>query len=92
MSWTFANLFIIVCFFFFWNSYGRMYQAFLACGDHKSAATLLHRIPKDDPHVCCVIEACQTTYAKSSVKSKEKKKKEKMEEDDRKEFEKEGVN
>ncbi|CBI20513.3 unnamed protein product, partial [Vitis vinifera] len=54
-------------------SFLRMYQACLACGDHKSAANILHKIPKDDPHVCCVIKACQTTYAKSSVKGKKKK-------------------
>lgn len=64
---------IDILFLFFLESLCRMYQACLACGDHKSAANILHKIPKDDPHVCCVIKACQTTYAKSSVKGKKKK-------------------
>ncbi|KAK1375310.1 Pentatricopeptide repeat-containing protein, mitochondrial [Heracleum sosnowskyi] len=40
----------------------RMYQALLALGDGKSAKKLLRHIPRDDPHVCCVIDASQTAY------------------------------
>ncbi|KAK9269666.1 hypothetical protein L1049_001444 [Liquidambar formosana] len=51
-------------------------RSLLASGDHKSAANMLKKIPKDDPHVCCVIKAYQMTYVKStSVKGKNKKKK-----------------
>ncbi|KAL7216949.1 hypothetical protein ACSBR1_028806 [Camellia fascicularis] len=50
----------------------RMYQALLASGDHKSATNMLNKIPKDDPHVRCVIKACQATYIKPTS-SKEKK-------------------
>ncbi|XP_022716952.1 pentatricopeptide repeat-containing protein At4g04790, mitochondrial-like isoform X5 [Durio zibethinus] len=42
----------------------RMYQALLASGDPKSAKSMLAKIPTDDPHVRCVIKACQTTYVK----------------------------
>lgn len=55
-------------------SYLRMYQALLASGDKKSAANMLSKIPRDDPHVCCVIKACQQTYKSAFVKAKEKKK------------------
>lgn len=54
-----------------------MYQAFLACGDRNSAANMLSKIPKDDPHVCRVIQAMQITYAKAPVKGKKKRKKKK---------------
>ncbi|KAK3001078.1 hypothetical protein RJ639_022249 [Escallonia herrerae] len=43
-------------------SFLRMYQALLASGDHKSASDLLIQIPKDDPHVLCIVKACQATY------------------------------
>ncbi|KAF5948786.1 hypothetical protein HYC85_014743 [Camellia sinensis] len=49
-----------------------MYQALLASGDHKSATNMLNKIPKDDPHVRCVIKASQATYIKPTS-SKEKK-------------------
>lgn len=52
----------------------RMYQALLASGDQKSAANILSKIPRDDPHVCCVIKACQQTYKSAFVKSERKKK------------------
>lgn len=53
-----------------------MYQALLASGDDKSAAKLLNKIPKDDPHVCCVIKACQETYQKPQyVKTKKRNRK-----------------
>ncbi|GFZ12468.1 transducin/WD40 repeat-like superfamily protein [Actinidia rufa] len=38
----------------------RMYQALLASGDLKAATKMLNKIPKDDPHVRCVINACST--------------------------------
>ncbi|KAI3466212.1 hypothetical protein Pfo_022875 [Paulownia fortunei] len=57
-------------------SFVRMYQALLASGDGKSAAKILDKIRKDDPHVRSVIKACQQTYMKSaSVESKQKRKK-----------------
>ncbi|KAK2984793.1 hypothetical protein RJ640_004618 [Escallonia rubra] len=66
-------------------SFLRMYQALLASGDHKSASDLLIQIPKDDPHVLCIVKACQATYRDqasqttcmntSSGKRKKKKKK-----------------
>ncbi|THG14662.1 hypothetical protein TEA_011793 [Camellia sinensis var. sinensis] len=46
--------------------------ALLASGDHKSATNMLNKIPKDDPHVRCVIKASQATYIKPTS-SKEKK-------------------
>ncbi|XVF77629.1 hypothetical protein PTKIN_Ptkin14bG0061600 [Pterospermum kingtungense] len=52
----------------------RMYQALLASGDTKSAKNILTKIPRDDPHVRCVIKACQITYLQSTS-SKTKKKK-----------------
>ncbi|XP_022877504.1 pentatricopeptide repeat-containing protein At4g04790, mitochondrial-like isoform X1 [Olea europaea var. sylvestris] len=55
-------------------SYLRMYQALLASGDQKSAANMLSKIPRDDPHVCCVIKACQQTYKSAFIKSERKKK------------------
>ncbi|KAK8706080.1 hypothetical protein V6N13_049658 [Hibiscus sabdariffa] len=58
----------------------RMYQALLASGDPKSAKSLLTKIPTDDPHVRCIIKACQVTYvqsASSKTKTKTKKKKNK---------------
>ncbi|KAJ7948482.1 Pentatricopeptide repeat-containing protein [Quillaja saponaria] len=51
----------------------RMYQALLASGDYRSAKLILHRIPKDDPHVCSVLKACQKTYI-DIVRHKRKKK------------------
>ncbi|KAL8510528.1 hypothetical protein ACS0TY_017375 [Phlomoides rotata] len=56
-------------------SFVRMYQALLASGDDKSAAKLLNKIPKYDPHVRCVLKACQQTYKKpQSIKTKGRKK------------------
>ncbi|GLT83492.1 hypothetical protein SLE2022_017790 [Rubroshorea leprosula] len=40
----------------------RMYQALLACGDHKSAEVMQTKIPKDDPDVRDIIKAFQVTY------------------------------
>ena len=52
-----------------------MYQALLASGDLKAATKMLNKIPKDDPHVRCVIKACKTTYIQpTSLKGKNKKK------------------
>ncbi|KAL6538409.1 hypothetical protein OROGR_012397 [Orobanche gracilis] len=59
-------------------SFVRMYQALLASGNNKSAAKILNKTQKDDPHVRCVIKACQKTYIKKSPPvSKRQKKKEK---------------
>ncbi|XVF70531.1 hypothetical protein PTKIN_Ptkin11bG0169000 [Pterospermum kingtungense] len=60
----------------------RMYQALLASGDPKSAKGMLAKIPKDDPDVQRVIEACQKTYGQSiwsKIKKKKKKNKKKNE-------------
>lgn len=46
-------------------SYLWMYKAFLASGNHKSASKLLSKMPRDDPHVRSVIQACKQTYIKS---------------------------
>ncbi|KAL2476241.1 Pentatricopeptide repeat-containing protein [Abeliophyllum distichum] len=54
-------------------SYLRMYQALLASGDRKSAANILSKIPRDDPHVCCVIKACQQTYKSACVRVEKKR-------------------
>ncbi|KAL3508535.1 hypothetical protein ACH5RR_027936 [Cinchona calisaya] len=58
-------------------SFVRMYQALLALGDQKSAPSILNKIPRDDPHVSRVIQACQATYmrAVSSKGNKKRKKK-----------------
>nr|XP_011460991.1 PREDICTED: pentatricopeptide repeat-containing protein At4g21880, mitochondrial-like isoform X2 [Fragaria vesca subsp. vesca] len=56
-------------------SFLRMYQALLASGDRKAAKVLEHKIPKDDPHVRSIIEACKLTYLKKKEKNKTKKKK-----------------
>ncbi|KZV27243.1 pentatricopeptide repeat-containing protein mitochondrial-like [Dorcoceras hygrometricum] len=57
-------------------SFVRMYQALLASGERASAAKILKKIPKDDPHVLCVIQACQETYLKPlSVKKNQKDRK-----------------
>ncbi|KAE8655839.1 Tetratricopeptide repeat-like superfamily protein, putative isoform 2 [Hibiscus syriacus] len=53
----------------------RMYQVLLASGDPKSAKSLLTKIPMDDPHVRCIIKACQETYVQSSSMTKTKKQK-----------------
>ncbi|XP_027063297.2 pentatricopeptide repeat-containing protein At4g04790, mitochondrial-like isoform X2 [Coffea arabica] len=57
-------------------SFVRMYQALLALGDHKSAQSILNKIPRDDPHVSRVIQECQATFT-GSLPSKGKKKKKK---------------
>ncbi|GLT51456.1 hypothetical protein SLA2020_248650 [Shorea laevis] len=51
----------------------RMYQALLACGDHKSAEAMRAKIPKDDPDVRDVIRAFQVTYPKSTTPAKANK-------------------
>ncbi|KAH9803364.1 pentatricopeptide repeat-containing protein [Citrus sinensis] len=48
-------------------SYLWMYKAFLASGNHKSASKLLSKMPKDDPHVRFVIQACKQTYTIPSL-------------------------
>ncbi|KAL0320763.1 UNVERIFIED_CONTAM: Pentatricopeptide repeat-containing protein, mitochondrial [Sesamum radiatum] len=58
-------------------SYVRMYQALLASGDNKSAAKILSKMPKNDPHVRCVVKACENTYIKSRAVEKKKKRKKK---------------
>ncbi|GKV42013.1 hypothetical protein SLEP1_g49474 [Rubroshorea leprosula] len=50
-----------------------MYQALLACGDHKSAEAMRTKIPKDDPDVRDVIRAFQATYPKSTTPAKPNK-------------------
>nr|GLL22596.1 pentatricopeptide repeat-containing protein At4g04790, mitochondrial-like [Ipomoea trifida] len=49
-------------------NYLRMYQVLLASGLQKPAAAILRKIPKEDPHVCYVIEECQKTYRKGRNK------------------------
>lgn len=44
-------------------TYLRMYQVLLASGMRDSAQKLLKKIPKDDPHVRQIIEACKKTYS-----------------------------
>ncbi|KAL6125684.1 hypothetical protein ACLB2K_073738 [Fragaria x ananassa] len=56
-------------------SFLRMYQALLASGDRKAAKVLEHKIPRDDPHVQSIIEACKQTYIKKTEETKKKKKK-----------------
>lgn len=51
-------------------SYLWMYKAFLASGNCKSANKLLSKMPKDDPHVRFVIQACKQTYTIPSCKRK----------------------
>ncbi|KAG0499445.1 hypothetical protein HPP92_004136 [Vanilla planifolia] len=50
----------------------RMYEVLLAAEDDKEASKILKRIPKDDPHVCYVIESCKATYAKKLCKGRTK--------------------
>ncbi|XP_010240953.1 PREDICTED: pentatricopeptide repeat-containing protein At4g04790, mitochondrial-like [Nelumbo nucifera] len=52
----------------------RMYQVLLASGENKSAKIMLKKIPPDDPHVRCIIKACQATYKKTISVNKNKKK------------------
>ncbi|CAH9107923.1 unnamed protein product [Cuscuta epithymum] len=47
-------------------NYLRMYQVLLASGLLKPAAQILSNISNEDPHVWCVINACQTVYRNSS--------------------------
>ncbi|KAK4714848.1 hypothetical protein R3W88_020755 [Solanum pinnatisectum] len=57
-------------------SYVRMYRALLALGDYESAAIILKNIPRDDIHVCSVVEACQTAHGMSApAKGKKEKRK-----------------
>lgn len=58
-------------------SFLRMYQALLASGDNKSAKIMLNKFPKDDPHVRCVIKACDRSYIVSNSENSMKKKKQK---------------
>ncbi|CAM0947167.1 unnamed protein product [Alopecurus aequalis] len=46
----------------------RMYQALFSAGQRKAARKLWHTIPKDDPHVRCIIDSCNTTYKPQRVK------------------------
>ncbi|VFQ78765.1 unnamed protein product [Cuscuta campestris] len=59
-------------------SYLRLYQAVLALGLQDFAEEILSEIPKEDPHVCAVIYACQAAYKDSpppvGVKKKKKNK------------------
>lgn len=48
----------------------RMYQALLAGGETIAAGDQLKKIPKNDPHVRIIIDACQTTYAVPPVEKK----------------------
>ncbi|MBA0676135.1 hypothetical protein Goari_017641 [Gossypium aridum] len=52
----------------------RMYQALLASGDPQSAKALLTKIPTEDPHVRCIIKACQMTYVQSTSSKMKKQK------------------
>lgn len=63
-------------YFHSWNAC-RMYQALLASGDNKSAKIMLNKFPKDDPHVRCVIKACDRSYIVSNSENSMKKKKQK---------------
>ncbi|XP_047271586.1 pentatricopeptide repeat-containing protein At4g21880, mitochondrial isoform X6 [Capsicum annuum] len=56
-------------------SYVRMYRAMLALGDYEYAADILDKIPRDDIHVCSVVQACQAAYGTGKGKGKKKKKK-----------------
>ncbi|XAR56644.1 hypothetical protein NMG60_11037205 [Bertholletia excelsa] len=57
-------------------SFLRLYQVHLASGQTSSAQKLLNKIPKDDPHVRCIIQGCMVTYLNvTSTKEKTKKKK-----------------
>ncbi|XP_058072693.1 pentatricopeptide repeat-containing protein At4g04790, mitochondrial-like isoform X2 [Magnolia sinica] len=51
----------------------RKYQVLLASGKHTSAAKLLKKIQKDDPHVRCIINACNATYWKTTSTGETKK-------------------
>ncbi|KAL8146938.1 pentatricopeptide repeat-containing protein At4g04790, mitochondrial-like [Apium graveolens] len=62
----------------------RMYQALLALGDGKTAKKILNQIPRDDPHVCCVIDASQTAYGTGTKKTRRKSKKLKNKKDKQK--------
>ncbi|XP_015897824.3 pentatricopeptide repeat-containing protein At4g04790, mitochondrial [Ziziphus jujuba] len=55
----------------------RMYQAFLAAGDHKAAKIFLTHVPKDDPDVRRVIRECETSYSQMSIYTSETEKKKK---------------
>lgn len=52
-----------------------MYQALLAAGERQAAKVLQSKIPKDDPHVRCIIKSCKTTYSENEKEEKKKKKK-----------------
>lgn len=52
-----------------------MYRAMLALGDYEYAADILDKIPRDDIHVCSVVQACQAAYGTGKGKGKKKKKK-----------------
>ncbi|KAF5194346.1 Pentatricopeptide repeat-containing protein [Thalictrum thalictroides] len=54
-------------------TYIRMYQLHLACGERADAENVLKKISKDDPHIRCIIQACNSAF--KNVKSKKKKKK-----------------
>ncbi|PKA62208.1 Pentatricopeptide repeat-containing protein [Apostasia shenzhenica] len=54
-------------------TYSRMYQALSAGGDHEAASKIMKEIPKDDPHICYVIESIKATYGKISKNNSKKK-------------------
>lgn len=54
-----------------------MYQALLAAGERQAAKVLQSKIPKDDPHVRCIIKSCKTIYLENEKEEKKKKKKKK---------------
>ncbi|XP_068668087.1 pentatricopeptide repeat-containing protein At4g04790, mitochondrial-like isoform X2 [Aristolochia californica] len=54
-------------------TYLRLYQVMLVSGERKSASDILRKISRDDPHVRCIVKACQTTFSESTVKKRENK-------------------
>lgn len=47
----------------------RMYQALISSRQRKAARKLLLTIPKDDPHVRCIIDSCTITYKRGGKKA-----------------------
>ncbi|KAI3983157.1 hypothetical protein MKX01_030879 [Papaver californicum] len=58
-------------------SYLRMYQVLLICGEFEAANVMLKNIPKDDPHVRCIIQRSAAIFGPSKCKSSKKNKKKK---------------
>ncbi|CAL9083008.1 unnamed protein product [Musa acuminata var. zebrina] len=44
------------------STFVRMYQALLASREQEAANEMLKQIPKEDPHVRCLIQSCKTAY------------------------------